>query len=90
MNIAAWLYKGEWHLFTSKWNRVVKDQAHYQANLKKEEARDLVLIRVATGNINAGYWFHFVPAVVTGNYIPVIYTQEIPKELRALLTIYGL
>ncbi|AIZ94772.1 hypothetical protein [Pseudomonas phage RWG] len=90
MNVAAWLYKGEWHLFTSELNRVVSDQAHYQANLKEEEKRDLVLLRLTTKDSNTLYWFHFNINNYFGKHTPAIYTQELPKELEALLTIYGL
>ncbi|WQA18445.1 hypothetical protein [Pseudomonas phage vB_Pae_TUMS_P11] len=90
MNVAAWLYKGEWHFFTSELRRLVSDQAHYQANLKEGEKRDIVLLRLTTKNSNTLYWFHFSINDYFGKHMPVAYTEDIPKELQALLTIYGL
>ncbi|WRN92353.1 hypothetical protein [Pseudomonas phage vB_Pae_HMKU_23] len=90
MNVAAWLHNDEWHLFTSELNRVVKDQGYYQANLKGEEERDLVLIRISTKDMNSGNWYRFVPSSYSKSYTPVAWNIGIPKELQALLTIYGL
>lgn len=90
MNVAAWLHKGEWHLFTSELNRLVSDQAHFQVNLKEEEKRDNVLFRLTTKNRSTFYWFHFSMDNLFNRYMPVAYTEDIPKELQALLTIYGL
>ncbi|WLJ70984.1 hypothetical protein [Pseudomonas phage vB_PaeP_YL2] len=90
MNVAAWLHNGEWHLFTSDLNRLVADQAHYQANLKGEEKRDFVLHRLTTKDSNITYWFHFIMHDTFNTCMPVVYTEELPKELRVLLTIYGL
>ncbi|WWY65228.1 hypothetical protein [Pseudomonas phage vB_PaeP_FMD5] len=90
MNVAAWLHNGEWHLFTCELNRVVSDQAYYQAGLKGPDKRDLVLLRMTTKRRNTAYWFHFSKDNPFNKYMPVAYTEEIPKELQALLTIYGL
>lgn len=90
MNIAAWLYKGEWHFFTSELRRLVSDQAHYQVNLKEEEKRDNVLFRLIAENSGTSYWFHFSMDNPFNKYMPVACTEDIPKELEILLTIYGL
>ncbi|WNV49506.1 hypothetical protein [Pseudomonas phage L15] len=43
-----------------------------------------------TKKSNTTYWFHFRKNTTFNKYMPVEYTEEIPKELQALLTIYGL
>ncbi|WNV46208.1 hypothetical protein [Pseudomonas phage PASB7] len=90
LNIAAWTVEGEWQLFADENSRLVSDQAHYQANLKGELKRELVLLRLSVQDGSTTYWFYFGPDDNSGNLTPVVYTQDIPKELQALLTVYGL
>ncbi|AWY02776.1 hypothetical protein [Pseudomonas phage LP14] len=45
---------------------------------------------MTTKRRNTAYWFHFSKDNPFNKYMPVAYTEEIPKELQALLTIYGL
>ncbi|AIX13177.1 hypothetical protein ACQ34_gp24 [Pseudomonas phage YH6] len=45
---------------------------------------------MTTKRRNTAYWFHFRKDNPFNKYMPVAYTEEIPKELQALLTIYGL
>lgn len=90
MFMAAWLEGGAWRIFADEQRGLVKDIAYYQAGLVEDLVESPVFLysREDWQFNGRALWFRL--SVTDGKPCTQLYNESLPKELEALLIVYGL
>ncbi|AIZ94863.1 hypothetical protein [Pseudomonas phage LY218] len=103
MNVAAWLEEGEWKIFYSEDIRFATERAKYQIEQVDDLNISPVLLRQTMADINKIFWFKAKrgksktdqPSSVNVDmrkygWFELLSKEDMPRELEALLVVYGL
>ncbi|WJY90799.1 hypothetical protein phiPA13_21 [Pseudomonas phage phiPA1-3] len=103
MNIAAWLEEGEWKIFYSEDISPATERAKYQIAQVDDLNSSPVLLRQTMADINKVFWFKArrgkrkagQTSSVNADmrkygWFELLSKEDMPRELEALLVVYGL
>jgi len=90
MHLAAWIEDGSWRIFADEQRKLVRDTAYYQASLVEDLVESPVFLHSWETWYTNGKLLWFQILSVNNSRYMQLYTKTLPKELEALLIVYGL